>query len=107
MAECRPDTAEAPGQYGVRLPGVHRSTERTPDYGSGDGGSNPPGRTQARLAQWESTWPTPRGRRFDSFAEHWCLLPSWEGAGLWSLQGGFDSRRAPQAGVSVGTLSGL
>ena len=34
------------------------------------GGSSPSGRTQARLAQWESARPTPGGRRSDSFAEH-------------------------------------
>src|ERR1051326_9588160 len=56
------DPADTSGSYG--------ETEIMPAYEAGVGGSSPSGSTQARLAQWESIWSTPRGRRSDSFAEH-------------------------------------
>jgi hypothetical protein len=53
-----------------RSSGSYGETEIMSAYEADVGGSSPPGSALARLAQWESTWSTPRGRRSDSFAEH-------------------------------------
>lgn len=53
---------------GCSAPVVKRTSRLTTNQETG--GSSPSGSAQARLAQWESTWSTPRGRRSDSFAEH-------------------------------------
>lgn len=77
------------GQHVQRVPSAHSPKDRTPDYGSGSGGSSPPGRTcrpaSARNASenWArckpSTLPWSRGedasfrswwRRFESSWEH-------------------------------------
>ena len=57
------------GGHGFKsAPVVKRTSRLTTNQETG--GSSPSGSAQARLAQWESTWSTPRGRRSDSFAEH-------------------------------------
>ena len=53
---------------GNSAPVVKRTSRLTTNQETG--GSSPSGSAQARLAKWESTWSTPRGRRSDSFAEH-------------------------------------
>ena len=81
----------------MRLPCACRSTDRTSDYESEDRGSSPRGRTFARLAQWESTWPTPRGHRGSipsrSTGARTQLVA---GLGCDPRSTGFDSRLAPQ-----------
>ena len=92
-----PTRRRGPGRYGVRLPCACRSTDRTSDYESEDRGSSPRGRTFARLAQWESTWPTPRGHRGSipsrSTGARTQLVA---GLGCDPRSTGFDSRLAPQ-----------
>jgi hypothetical protein len=64
------------------------------------GGSSPSGSAQARLAQWESTWSTPRGRRSDSFAEHggYSSIGRAPGGDPGGCQ--FDPGQSPQASVA-------
>jgi hypothetical protein len=64
--------------WGYSAPVVKRTSRLTTNQETG--GSSPSGSAQARLAQWESTWSTPRGRRSDSFAEHGGRT-EWRGAG--------------------------
>ena len=67
------------GGHGFKsAPVVKRTSRLTTNQETG--GSSPSGSAQARLAQWEGTWSTTRGRRSDSFAEHGGRT-EWRGAG--------------------------
>jgi hypothetical protein len=60
--------------------------DKAPDYGSGEWGFESLW-MHARLAQWESTGPTNRGRGSDSFAEYGCRHPGTPcvGGRVWSI----------------------
>ena len=60
-------------QVPSRPPCAHRLKDKAPDYGSGNRGSTPRGRTHGRLAQRESDCPTSRG--FGVRVPGW--LPWW------------------------------